>query len=61
MSVKYSAELREKVARAIMKDGGFEFSGKSLLAEAEAGNPRVRGWLRTADAVLKITHPRSRQ
>ena len=57
--MKYNDELRERVARAICADAGFLFSGQSLLEEAAAGNPRVGAWVRTADAVLAVTHPRN--
>jgi hypothetical protein len=55
-----SPARREAAARAVMKEDGFEFSGESLVAEAEADNPRALKWVRIADAVLAARPKRKR-
>ena len=58
MARPYSDQLREDCARAVMADAGFTTTDTDLLAQAEAGNPRVKQWVRTADAVLAVVYPR---
>lgn len=59
MARPYNDKLRELAAQAVMREAGFvDRSSETLLTQAARGNPRVAGWVATADAVPAVVFPR---